>query len=170
MTISGDDIWPVFADKGQLEQVLMNLAVNARDAMPGGGRFAIELENRKLARAEHDLRAGDYVALRVSDTGIGIAPEHLDRIFDPFFTTKARGHGTGLGLSMCYGIVGQAGGSLTVESQLGVGTSFLILLPHTLEVEESADAAETEPESLSGGETILVVEDDQAVMRATAAA
>jgi two-component system, cell cycle sensor histidine kinase and response regulator CckA len=170
VTISGDDIWPVLADKGQLEQVLMNLAVNARDAMPGGGRFAIELENRRLARAEYGLPPGEYVALRVSDTGMGIAPEHLDRIFDPFFTTKARGHGTGLGLSMCYGIIGQAGGGLTVESQLGAGTSFLILLPHTRQVEESADEAETEPENLSGGETILVIEDDQAVMRATAAA
>jgi signal transduction histidine kinase/TusA-related sulfurtransferase len=169
-TISGDDIWPVLADRGQFEQVLMNLAVNARDAMPTGGRFAIEIENRSITRAEHGLPPGEYVVLRISDTGTGIEPEYLDRIFDPFFTTKARGHGTGLGLSMCYGIIGQAGGSLTVESQLGVGTSFLILLPHTLQVEDRTAAIETEAENLCRGETILVVEDDQAVMRATAAA
>jgi len=170
VTISGDDIWPVLADKGQVEQVLMNLAVNARDAMAAGGRFAVEIENRRITRAEHGLPPGEYVALRVSDTGTGIAPEHLDRIFDPFFTTKDRGHGTGLGLSMCYGIIGQAGGSLTVESHLGTGTSFLILLPHTLLVDKRITAIETEIETLCGGETILVIEDDQAVMRATAAA
>jgi len=169
-TISGDDIWPVLADKGQLEQVLMNLAVNARDAMPDGGRFAIEIENRTTTRIEHGLPPGDYVALRASDTGTGIAPEYLDRIFDPFFTTKARGHGTGLGLSMCYGIVAQAGGSLTVESQIGAGTSFLILLPHTLQIGMRTAASEPEPKNFNGQETILVVEDDQAVLRATAAA
>jgi two-component system cell cycle sensor histidine kinase/response regulator CckA len=170
VVLPGDDIWPIMADKGQLEQVLMNLAVNARDAMPSGGRFAIEIENRSIPGPDKELRPGDYVALRVTDTGTGIAPEHLDRIFDPFFTTKARGHGTGLGLAMCYGIIGQAGGSLTVESKLGAGTSFLILLPRTVQTEDRVAAAEPETEELRGRETILVVEDDQAVMRAAATA
>jgi two-component system, cell cycle sensor histidine kinase and response regulator CckA len=170
VVLPGDDIWPVLADKGQLEQVLMNLAVNARDAMPSGGRFAIEIENRSITTADQGVRPGDYVAVRVSDTGTGIAPEHLDRIFDPFFTTKARGHGTGLGLAMCYGIIAQARGNLTVESRLGHGTSFLILLPRTHQTEEQLVAAEAEQEELRGRETILVVEDDQAVMRAAAAA
>jgi two-component system cell cycle sensor histidine kinase/response regulator CckA len=170
VVLPADHIWPVLADKGQLEQVLMNLAVNARDAMPSGGRLAIEIENRSLSGAEHEPRSGDFVALRITDTGSGIAPEHLDRIFDPFFTTKARGHGTGLGLAMCYGIIGQAGGSLTVESKLGVGTSFLILLPRTHRTEHRATAVEAETAALRGRETILVVEDDQAVMRAAAAA
>jgi len=170
VVLPGDDIWPVLADKGQLEQVLMNLAVNARDAMPSGGRFAIEIENWSVASADQGVRPGDYVAMRVSDTGTGITPEHLDRIFDPFFTTKARGHGTGLGLAMCYGIIAQAGGNLTVESRLGAGTSFLILLPRTHHTQAQLFAAEAEHEELRGRETILVVEDDQAVMRAAAAA
>lgn len=170
VVLPGDHIWPVLADKGQLEQVLMNLAVNARDAMPSGGRFAIEIENRSIAKADHGVKPGDYVAVRVTDTGTGIPPEYLDRIFDPFFTTKERGHGTGLGLATCYGIIAQAGGSLTVESKLGVGTSFLILLPRTHRTDERPAAAEAEHEKLRGRETILVVEDDQAVMRAAAAA
>jgi two-component system, cell cycle sensor histidine kinase and response regulator CckA len=169
VVLPGDDIWPVLADKGQIEQVLMNLAVNARDAMPSGGRFAIEIENRKITSADQGVRPGDYVAVRVSDTGTGIAPEYLNRIFDPFFTTKARGHGTGLGLAMCYGIIAQAGGNLTVESRLGAGTSFLILLPRTHHTMGQLFAAEAEHEQLRGRETILVVEDDQAVMRAAAA-
>jgi len=169
VVLPGDDIWPVLADKGQLEQVLMNLAVNARDAMLSGGRFAVEIENRSITSADHGVRPGDYVAVRVSDTGTGIAPEYLNRIFDPFFTTKARGHGTGLGLAMCYGIIAQAGGNLTVESRLGVGTSFLILLPRTHHTEEQLLAEEAAHEELRGRETILVVEDDQAVMRAAAA-
>jgi two-component system cell cycle sensor histidine kinase/response regulator CckA len=170
VVLPADDIWPVRADKGQLEQVLMNLAVNARDAMPSGGRFAIEIENRSISGPNKELQPGDYVALRITDSGTGIPPEHLDRIFDPFFTTKARGHGTGLGLAMCYGIIGQAGGSLTVESRLGSGTSFLILLPRTMQTEERSGAFEAEVEELRGRETILVVEDDQAVMRAAATA
>jgi two-component system, cell cycle sensor histidine kinase and response regulator CckA len=170
VVLPGDHIWPVLADKGQLEQVLMNLAVNARDAMPSGGRFAIEIENRNIASAEHGVQPGEYVAVRVTDSGTGISPQHLDRIFDPFFTTKARGHGTGLGLATCYGIIAQAGGSLTVESRLGAGTSFLVLLPRTYRTEEQLSAEELEPEELRGRETILVVEDDQAVMRAAAAA
>jgi two-component system, cell cycle sensor histidine kinase and response regulator CckA len=169
VTIAGDDIWSVRADKGQLEQVLMNLAVNARDAMMTGGRFGIEIENRRLAEPAFDLAAGDYVALSISDTGTGIDAKHLSKIFDPFFTTKERGRGTGLGLSTCYGIITQADGSLTVESKPGTGTTFLILLPRT--IEETTRATEsTSEEGPRGRGTILIVEDDHAVKRAAMAA
>jgi CheY-like chemotaxis protein len=170
VTILGDDIWSVHADKGQLEQVLINLALNARDAMMTGGRFGLEIENRALAEPVSGLAAGDYVALVVSDTGTGIPAEHLGRVFDPFFTTKERGRGTGLGLSMCYSIIAQAGGSLTVESTLGVGTSFLILLPRTMEAPTSSSETPISEEGARGQETILVVEDDNAVKRAAVAA
>ncbi len=171
VTLSPDEVWPVLADKGLLEQVLMNLAVNARDAMPSGGRFEVAIENRRIQEGcDHGLPAGDYVAARVSDSGTGIAPEHLERIFDPFFTTKERGRGTGLGLSMCYGIIAQAGGLLTVESKLGSGTSFQILLPRTERPAPLAGPVDDTAEHLKGKETVLIVEDDQAVMRATVAA
>jgi signal transduction histidine kinase len=169
VTLACDDIWPVRVDRRQIEQVLMNLAVNARDAMPSGGRFAIEIENRAVGGADCDGAPGDYVAVRVSDSGIGIEAEHLSRIFDPFFTTRDRGRGTGLGLSMCYGVVAQAGGHLTVDSKVGAGTSFTILLPRTSETAGQSAADRLEPDGPSGRETILIVEDDQAVMRATAA-
>jgi CheY-like chemotaxis protein len=169
VTIAADDAWQVCADRGQVEQVLMNLAVNARDAMPNGGRFGIEIENRQIGGPDYDLPRGDYVAMRVSDSGTGIEAENLGKIFDPFFTTKERGRGTGLGLSLCYGIIAQAGGSLTVESKPGVGTAFLVLLPRaTRGGRDSVLRPEQPLEAAPGGsETILVVEDDQAVMRAT---
>jgi nitrogen-specific signal transduction histidine kinase len=168
-TIADNEVWPVMADKGQIEQVLMNLAVNARDALKGGGRFAIETENQPLPRADRGLVAGDYVVMRVADNGAGIASEHLDRVFDPFFTTKERGRGTGLGLATSYGIVAQAGGRLSVESKLGVGTTFTIQLPRTQQQAEVSTDIPLETEGPGGNETILVVEDDQAVMRATTA-
>ena len=108
------DLWPVLVDKGQFDQVLMNLAVNAKDAMPNGGRIAMTLENITTQTGETRF-AGDFVRLRVSDTGCGIAPEILPRVFDPFFTTKGPGKGTGLGLASCYAIVGQAGGELSID-------------------------------------------------------
>jgi two-component system cell cycle sensor histidine kinase/response regulator CckA len=170
VTIAGDDIWSVHADKGQVEQVLINLAVNARDAMMTGGRFGLQIENRALAEPAFGLAAGDYVALTISDTGTGIPAEHLGKIFDPFFTTKERGRGTGLGLSICYSIIAQAGGSLTVASKLGVGTTFLMLLPRTMEQPSSASETLISEEGPCGQETILVVEDDNAVRLATVAA
>src|SRR6266581_37555 len=112
---------------------------------------------------------GDYVAMRISDTGMGIELEHLSRIFDPFFTTKERGRGTGLGLSTCYGIVTQSGGSLTVNSKIGVGTTFQVLLPRTFQETSQPIASAVATEGPRGRETILIVEDDHAVMRATAA-
>jgi len=159
----------VLVDKGEIEQVLMNLAVNARDAMPTGGRFVVEIGNRVLVATEQGMPPGEYVAMRISDTGSGIEAEHLGRIFDPFFTTKERGRGTGLGLSMCYGIIAQAGGRLMVESKVGVGTTFTVLLPRTREEAGQAKAGGSGAEGPLGRETILLVEDDQAVLRATAA-
>jgi two-component system, cell cycle sensor histidine kinase and response regulator CckA len=170
VTLTADDVWSVCADAGQIEQVLMNLAMNARDAMPSGGRFGIEIENRSLHRRKYDLPAGDYVAMMVSDTGMGIEAEHLGKIFDPFFTTKERGRGTGLGLSMCFGIIAQSGGRLAVESEPGAGTTFLILLPRSSGAEPLPVPELAVQPMARGRETILIVEDDQAVMRATVAA
>jgi two-component system, cell cycle sensor histidine kinase and response regulator CckA len=169
VTVAGEDLWPVLVDKGQIEQVFMNLAVNAHDAMPTGGRFAVEIENRTIAGADQEMPPGDYVAMHVSDTGTGIEPEYLSRIFDPFFTTKERGRGTGLGLSTCYGIVTQAGGSVKVDSTIGVGTTFHVFLPRTVEKISQPAASAVQSDGPGGRETILIVEDDHAVMRATAA-
>ena len=168
-TLIAEDLHPILVDRGQMEQVLMNLAINARDAMPEGGRFTISLENATVKAGSVTLEPGDYVQMRVSDTGSGIAAEHLPRIFEPFFTTKPRGQGTGLGLANCYAIIVQAGGQISVESTVGAGTGFLILLPCTKHaVENDADGADGVAEADdAGSETILVVEDDQAVSRAT---
>ena len=157
-------LWPVLADRGRIEQVLMNLAVNAKDAMQGGGRLTIALANKSVEKATGVLAAGDYVSLTVTDTGSGIAPETIVRIFEPFFTTKAPGKGTGLGLATCYSIIHQAGGDIAVHSKLGEGTSFEILLPRAQGVVASAPAAEAEAKPLpQGHETILLVDDDVAV-------
>jgi signal transduction histidine kinase/DNA-binding response OmpR family regulator len=160
-------LWSVLADQGQLEQVLMNLAVNARDAMPRGGRFAIALANspHKGRSSDEPALDGDYVRLTVSDTGCGIAPEIRARIFEPFFTTKAEGQGTGLGLATVYGIVKQSGGELVVESEPGQGTTFRLYLPRAAHVEGSKEAARRADDTptSSRGEGILVVEDEAAV-------
>lgn len=169
VTIQDESVWPVFADKVQIEQVIMNLAFNAKDAMPSGGRFAIEISNRPLSHGDGELPPGDYVAVSISDDGTGIAPEHVERIFDPFFTTKERGRGTGLGLATCYGIVAQAGGRLTVETELGRGTTFTMLLPRTLRKASVSAGSTASAEGPGGDETILIVEDDNAVIGATAA-
>ena len=149
----------VRADPAQLEQVIMNLAVNARDAMPDGGRLEIVTEN-ELAQAE--LPGGPFHVLRVTDTGTGMSPEVLSRLFEPFFTTKETGRGTGLGLSTVYGIVQQSGGAITCRSAPGDGTTFVIRLPSTSELPgEAAPPQEKEPDA--GMETILVVEDEAQV-------
>jgi CheY-like chemotaxis protein len=145
-------------------QILMNLAVNARDAMPKGGELAIslsvvELDSTAAQWRSTEAQAGEFVCLSVSDTGCGIAPEDLLRIFEPFFTTKAVGQGTGLGLSTVYGIVKQHGGWIEVSSKLNIGTKFNIFLPRVV----AGDAAETggiEPKVVGGTETILLVEDE----------
>jgi CheY-like chemotaxis protein len=163
----------VYADPGQLEQVLLNLVVNARDATVGAGRITIWTENIKLDPADRpiiaELPAGDYVVLTVQDTGAGIPPEIRDRLFEPFFTTKAAGKGTGLGLAMCYGIVTQAGGAITVESEPGAGARFHVLLPRTNDAEpEGAEAAKEYGAQIGRSERVLLVEDESQV-RAIAA-
>ena len=162
-----EGIWPIRVDVGQLEQVLLNLVVNARDAMPDGGRITVVVENADVAQPPDELPPGPYVRFRISDTGQGIAPEHLNKIFEPFFTTKGHGHGTGLGLATCYGILHQAGGAIAVESQLGRGTTFTLYLPAAEGAVESEPPPAHRAQKLSGTETILVVEDDPAVRRST---
>jgi two-component system cell cycle sensor histidine kinase/response regulator CckA len=170
--VHGRDLGLVKVDQGQLEQVVINLAVNARDAMPDGGRVRIRTENAsqpQAVRRGHELMpAGDYVLIEVTDTGIGIAPDHLARIFEPFFSTKEVGSGTGLGLSTVYGIVKQTGGFVFVDSVVGGGTTFAIYLPRQ-GVAIGADAVRPDaaepafPRDLTGTGTIMLVEDDDAV-------
>jgi two-component system, cell cycle sensor histidine kinase and response regulator CckA len=166
--VHGRDLWPVKVDVSQLEQVIINLVVNARDAMHQGGTLTIQTENLHFAhqqRIGHDLvPKGDYVSIDVIDTGCGIAPEHLEFIFEPFFSTKEVGQGTGLGLSTVYGIVKQTGGFVLVESKAGKGTTFKILLPRfSGAVEQENEKIETIHADLTGGGTILLVEDEDAV-------
>jgi len=173
----GRDLWPVKLDIGQFEQVVVNIAVNARDAMPDGGEIAVRTRNVAAADCaaygERELPEADYVLVEIADTGTGIAPEIVAKIFEPFFTTKDVGKGTGLGLSMVYGIIKQTGGYIFCESELGRGTVFRIFLPRHVatEAEQAAAAAaeKAEPaaaqasQDLSGSATVLLVEDEDAV-------
>ncbi|MEV0901085.1 PAS domain S-box protein [Actinoplanes sp. NPDC049802] len=168
LVIDGDGgCGPVLADPGQLEQVLVNLAVNARDAMPGGGTLTISTDNVIAARGDltvpgdhPSLPAGEYARLRVSDTGTGMPPEVIERVFEPFFTTKPVGKGTGLGLAMVYGIVTGAGGTVAIDSEPGRGTHIDVLLPVTSR-RPASTGGEPEDADLRGhGETILLVEDE----------
>ncbi len=159
-------LWPALADPAQLESAVLNLALNARDAMPGGGRLTIELANKVLddgyAAAHADVAAGDYAMLAVSDTGHGMVPEVVARVFEPFFTTKPDGKGTGLGLAMVFGFVKQTGGHIKIYSEPGQGTTVRLYLPR-------AAAAPAQPRTVApvelprGTATVLVVEDDAAV-------
>jgi CheY-like chemotaxis protein len=159
-----------FVDPGELEHALLNLAVNAKDAMPGGGTISIKIAGKTLSGSDlpagADIAPGAYVVLTVSDTGTGIAKQHLSQIFEPFFTTKEVGKGTGLGLSMVYGFAKQSGGQVIVDSEPGGGTSFHLYLPGA-EAAAKADepaGAEDPLDALSTGRaTILVVEDEEAV-------
>jgi PAS domain S-box-containing protein len=165
------DIWLVSGDATQLHQVLMNLCVNARDAMPEGGTLTLKLENQEFdesfARMTPGARPGRYVCLSVTDTGEGIASEHLDKIFDPFFTTKELGKGTGLGLSTVLGIVQSHDGFIQVHSQPGRGTEFKVYLPAS-EVAEAQPANEAnQPLPQGGGELVLVVDDEKSVRQVT---
>jgi len=161
----------VRADPGQLTQVLMNLAVNARDAMPSGGQLVVETTNRDItareARDHRGLNAGHYVALEVRDTGTGMDDPTKSRIFEPFFTTKPPGQGTGLGLSTVYGIVKQSGGYIAVDSALGAGTTFTLLLPRIYEASEPGPPATGHAQQQPSRGTILLVEDESAVREAT---
>jgi PAS domain S-box-containing protein len=162
VAVAGPDLWPVMIDPGQLSQVLTNLAVNSRDAMPKGGKLTIDAANVEVdlayAAARPTLKPGRYVRLRVSDTGAGMDKKTLEHVFEPFFTTKPRGQGTGLGLATIYGIVTQAGGNIDVYSEPGLGTRVSVLLPAT----DQTISAAVEVTSTSSGrasETVLVVED-----------
>jgi two-component system cell cycle sensor histidine kinase/response regulator CckA len=175
----GRDLWPVKADVNQFEQVVVNLAVNARDAMPEGGRLTIRTANvtsEEAARLDlAGMPAGDYVLVEVADAGTGIAPDVMDKIFEPFFTTKDVGKGTGLGLSTVFGIVKQSGGFIYVDSRLGEGTAFRIYLPRHIPGTE-AEEPRPEPEAkkpgadLTGQGTILLVEDEDPVRAVNARA
>ena len=157
----------VTVDPGQVEQVVMNLAVNARDAMPKGGRLTIETRNvtvdETLARQTLSISPGRYVALIVADSGCGIGPETRSHLFEPFFTTKEQGKGTGLGLATVFGIVKQSGGGIAVKSDVGKGATFEIYLPAAKDVPASAGRTLSESLDLGGAETILLVEDDVGV-------
>jgi len=154
----------VLADPGQIEQVVLNLVLNARDAMPDGGRVTLETRDVTLGRGEHPvLPSGDYVALIVADTGTGIPEEALPHIFEPFFTTKEMGKGTGLGLSMVEGIVHQSGGATHVESLVGKGTTFTIHLPHGTVPAPVRSLVEDAPSRDARFETVLVCDDDEDV-------
>jgi two-component system cell cycle sensor histidine kinase/response regulator CckA len=164
----GPEVSFVKADPSQLEQVVMNLAVNGRDAMPDGGRLVVRTRSVTLWKGAHPtLEAGEYVAISVSDTGCGIDDEIKGRIFEPFFTTKEAGKGTGIGLSTVYGIVTKAGGDIRVTDTPGGGATFDILLPVAVEAIEPVARPAVEAPIVRGGETVLVVEDESGVRRLT---
>ncbi|MCJ2126469.1 PAS domain-containing sensor histidine kinase [Methylobacterium sp. J-077] len=161
-------LWPALVDPPQLENALLNLCINARDAMPEGGRITIETANTRLdARTarRQDLPAGQYLVLRVTDTGTGMAPEIVGKVFEPFFTTKPIGQGTGLGLSMIYGFAQQSGGQVRIASELGRGTTVCLYLPRHrgAALEEDPHAALGAPARAAPGETVLVVDDEPTV-------
>ncbi|MDA0653923.1 MAG: response regulator, partial [Proteobacteria bacterium] len=169
-----DDLWVVSVDPGQLENAILNLAINARDAMPDGGVLAFRAQNRTVDAEDEDEgehggpAPGQYVRLVVQDGGCGMAPEVLRKAFDPFFTTKDIGKGSGLGLSMVYGFVNQSGGHVKVASEEGVGTSVTMLLPRDERTPEAAEAPVRYDIAAGAGEHVLLVEDDGEVRQLTA--
>ncbi|HEX5690240.1 MAG TPA: ATP-binding protein, partial [Roseiflexaceae bacterium] len=172
--LRSNDLWPTRVDPGQIESAILNLAINARDAMPQGGKLTIETTNRPLDTAfcaEHpDLHPGDYVSIAVADTGVGIAPETLAHVFEPFFTTKEPGKGSGLGLSMVHGFAKQSGGAATIDSTVGLGTTVRIFLPRSVDPPARHDETGVQKILRGGGETILLVEDDLDLRETSAAA
>nr|WP_064251496.1 ATP-binding protein [Rhizobium leguminosarum]OAP87895.1 hybrid sensor histidine kinase/response regulator [Rhizobium leguminosarum] len=173
-TVLAGGLWPSFADLSQLENAILNLAVNARDAMPGGGNLTIETANTELderySRMHSEVEPGQYVMVSITDTGTGMSPEVIERAFDPFYTTKGPGKGTGLGLSQVYGYVKQSGGHIKIYSEIDRGTTVKIYLPRRVGVTDArSGAAGTQPiPHGSLNDTILVVEDDEHVRTMTA--
>jgi PAS domain S-box-containing protein len=165
------DLWAVSADPGQVEQVIVNLAVNARDAMPGGGTLTIDTANidvdETYVASRPELTPGRYTRLRVSDTGAGMPPEVRARVFEPFFTTKPKGSGTGLGLATVYGIITRAGGHIQVYSEPGLGTTFTVLLPATANAPVPTAARPAVTPAAGSGEVILLVEDEKSLSELT---
>jgi two-component system, cell cycle sensor histidine kinase and response regulator CckA len=170
-TIAGEKLWMTKADPAQIEQVIVNLSVNARDAMPKGGKLTIETSNEIVSESDSrkhiEIAPAEYVMLAISDTGIGMSELTISQIFEPFYSTKAEGKGTGLGLSTVYGIVKQSGGHIWVYSEEGIGTTFKIYLPAVEGVSESMDQNEGSLADYFGNETIIVVEDDDEVRDTT---
>ena len=160
------DLWNTFADLAQVENAVLNLCINARDAMDGNGKLTVEIGNADLddayAHGHAEVACGQYIRIAVSDTGSGMSPEVLAQAFDPFFSTKPEGKGTGLGLSMVYGFAKQSGGHVKIYSEPGFGTTVKLYLPRSLDAEEAVAAPDTR-ELVGGSETILVAEDDEGV-------
>ncbi len=167
LTLPQDDLHNFQVDPGQFEQILINLVVNARDAMPDGGRITIETQNvildREYARHQNDVTPGEYVMVSVSDTGTGLDDAIRTHIFEPFYTTKEKGVGTGLGLATVYGVVKQAGGHIQVESERGAGTTFKIFVPRAKSTEQVRPPSLAAPRTMHGDETVLLVEDESSV-------
>jgi signal transduction histidine kinase/DNA-binding response OmpR family regulator len=162
-------LWNTLADPTQVENAVLNLAINARDAMPQGGKLTLEVANAHLddayAANHSEVTPGQYVMLAISDTGTGMTPDVMSRVFEPFFTTKAEGKGTGLGLAQAYGFVKQSGGHIKIYSEMGEGTTVKIYLPRTRRAQDAMDITGPQP-ALGGSERILVVEDDEGVRAA----
>jgi hypothetical protein len=166
--VTAGGLWPTLIDASQLENTLLNLCINARDAMPGGGRITIETANRWLdehGAGERDLEPGQYVSLCVTDTGTGMAPDVIERAFDPFFTTKPIGQGTGLGLSMVYGFVRQSGGQVRIYSEVNLGTTMCLYLPrhYGKEADKPSALATRTAARPQADHTILVVDDEPSI-------
>ncbi len=170
--VPAEQLWNIKADPGHIEQLVLNMTVNARDSMPNGGTITIESSNGTLGidapARMRGAREGEFVCLKITDTGTGMSPELIERIFEPFFTTKGPDKGTGLGLSTCEGIVRQSAGFIHVASTVGQGTSFAIYFPRTTEVQAIEDAGAEDGTGYAGRETILIVEDEE-VLRMLAA-
>ena len=160
------DLWPVEVDGAQLDSCVLNLANNTRDAMPGGGRLSIAVRN--VAAGEGGAPIGDHVLMEFVDTGSGMTPEVMAQVFEPFFTTKGPGHGTGLGLSMVHGFVHQSGGAIRLSSILGTGTTVRIYLPRATRAAVAAAVTPSKPAPVGGGESVLVVDDNEQVRAAAA--
>jgi CheY-like chemotaxis protein len=172
-TVPGAGLWSVKADPGQIEQVLVNLVVNARDAMPGGGALTIETGNvyfdEEYSLGHLPAQSGQYVMLAVSDTGVGMDERTKSQVFEPFFTTKESGKGTGLGLSTVYGIVKQSGGYIWVYSEPGKGSTFKVYIPRTEEREDDPRKTVPPVEDLRGEKTVLIVEDEESILKLSSA-